>query len=212
MSMSKRPDRPSGFDSDDMSLAMRIRSSYHALPAVSAEQVSRCVKSVLAEGVTGRTVSISEHRHTRAMRPRWWWGAAAAAALVVTVTRPWHAGETHRNADSAFAAAGLSASSRIVVGSIKEEGDGAIRFDIKVPAGTEAVSIVGDFNGWDESSTPMARAEADGTWSVKVPLEPGRYTYAFVVDGHEWLVDALAPQVPDAGFGPANALVVEGAP
>jgi hypothetical protein len=34
--------------------------------------------------------------------------------------------------------------------------------------------------------------------------------YAFVVDGKKWLVDPLAPQVLDKGYGPANAVVVDG--
>jgi len=35
--------------------------------------------------------------------------------------------------------------------------------------------------------------------------------YAFVIDGTRWLVDPMAPQVPDADLGPANAVIVEGA-
>ena len=58
----------------------------------------------------------------------------------------------------------------------------------------------------------MARRASDGRWSANVPLTPGRHTYAFVVDGTRWLVDPLAPRVPDDGFGPANAVVIEGAP
>jgi hypothetical protein len=34
--------------------------------------------------------------------------------------------------------------------------------------------------------------------------------YAFVVDGKRWMVDPMAPQVPDAGFGAVNAVVVDG--
>lgn len=141
--------------------------------------------------------------------PRWWWGAAAAAALVITVAQPWRPGVTRQHADSTFATAVGAAPA---TGSTLEDADGKVQFSISLPGNAKAVSIVGDFNGWDDRQTPMTRHEADGTWSVKLPLQPGRYTYAFVVDGHEWLVDALAPQVPDMGFGPANAVVVDGAP
>src|SRR5690606_29149601 len=78
------------------------------------------------------------------------------------------------------------------------------------PAEVRQVALVGDFNGWDSDSTVMRRSSADGAWSTKVPLGPGVHNYAFVVDGQRWLVDPMAPQVPDRGFGPANAVVVVG--
>ena len=80
-----------------------------------------------------------------------------------------------------------------------------------LPAGARAVSLVGDFNGWDAAATPMARTGAGAEWSAQLPLTPGRHVYAFVIDGTRWLVDPMAPQVPDADLGPANAVIVEGA-
>ncbi len=56
----------------------------------------------------------------------------------------------------------------------------------------------------------MVRRGPRGEWAAEVPLTPGRHEYAFVVDGRRWVIDPLAPQVPDAGFGPSNAVVVEG--
>ena len=145
-------------------------------------------------------------------RQRWWWGAAAAAVLVVSVARPWRVGDNQRRADSAFSdaqgtAAPAAVSSVALVGTTTADRD-AIRFKLTLPSTASEVAIVGDFNGWDEHATPMVRD--GGAWSVSVPLAPGRHVYAFVIDGTRWLVDPLAPQVPDTGFGPANALVVDG--
>src|SRR5262245_31441632 len=42
------------------------------------------------------------------------------------------------------------------------------------------VALVGDFNNWDASATPMTRTPTGGTWRVALPLRPGRYVYAFV--------------------------------
>ena len=56
----------------------------------------------------------------------------------------------------------------------------------------------------------MQRDASGTTWSARIPLEPGRHEYAFVVDGQRWVIDPLAPQVPDAGFGPTNAVVIDG--
>ena len=95
------------------------------------------------------------------------------------------------------------------MGTTTERGD-AIRFDLTLPNTAREVALVGDFNGWDEHATPMVRRPTDGAWSAQVPLPPGRHVYAFVIDGKKWLVDPLAPQVPGEGYGPANAVVVDG--
>jgi hypothetical protein len=184
---------------DDAALVARLRASYARLPAPDAAQMARCTTAVLAE-----TMHAPSRRFGGAARPRWWWGAAAAAVLVVSVMRPWQPEVAVQRADGAFVGASVSA-----VGSTTESGD-AIRFDLTLPTSAQEVALVGDFNGWDEHATPMSRRRTNGAWSAKVTLPPGRHVYAFVVNGRTWLVDPLAPQVPDEGYGPANAVVVEG--
>lgn len=44
------------------------------------------------------------------------------------------------------------------------------------------VCLVGDFNGWNPESTPMAR-QPDGAWLVQVLLHHGHHQYRFIVDG-----------------------------
>jgi hypothetical protein len=68
------------------------------------------------------------------------------------------------------------------------------------------VSLVGDFNDWDVSKTPMIRSGRSGLWTVAVPLSVGRHLYAFVVDGTTWVQDPSAPIAPDDGFGHANSV------
>ena len=184
---------------DDAALVARLRSSYAQLPAPDAAQMTRCTTAVLAEAM-----HTPSRRFGGALRPRWWWGAAAAAVLVVNVMRPWQPEVAVQRADGAF----VGASTAPVF--TTTESDDAIRFDLTLPNAAREVALVGDFNGWDEHATPMIRRRHDGAWSAKVPLPPGRHVYAFVVDGRQWLVDPLAPQVPDDGYGPANAVVVEG--
>ena len=73
------------------------------------------------------------------------------------------------------------------------------------------VSLVGDFNDWDATRTPMHRTPGDGLWSAVVPLEPGRYRYAFLIDGRLWVADPTAPTTRDDDFGaPSSVLTVEG--
>lgn len=200
---------------DDAALVERLRASYAAVPPASADTVARVASHALhaaaaldAGAPTPRTAGAFS------LRRRWWWGAAAAAVLVVSVARPWRLGDDPRHADEVFSTpsigandSSLPAAAGAPVGTTHAE-SGAVTFEIRLPASAEEVAIVGDFNGWDEHATPMVRDGAG--WSARVPLPPGRHVYAFVVDGNRWLVDPLAPQVPDAGFGPANALVVEG--
>lgn len=193
------PLRPVG--DDDAELASRVRASFERVPQASAEQVEACVQYVLSE-------ASRQPRRTfwdTVQRNRWWWGGAAAAALLVVLTfRP-------VRLDDGSRATIDSTTSVLPTGSTTVVDNGtAIRFELRLPAEVRQVALVGDFNGWDSDSTVMRRSSADGTWSTKVPLGPGVHNYAFVVDGQRWLVDPMAPQVPDRGFGPANAVVVVG--
>jgi len=81
-----------------------------------------------------------------------------------------------------------------------------VRFSIEAPAAT-AVSIVGDFNGWNPTSLPLQRAGDGRTWVVDVPLAPGRYAYSFMVDG-KLARDPAAPQARDDDFGSSNSIVM----
>src|SRR6185503_8054545 len=58
------------------------------------------------------------------------------------------------------------------------------------------VSLVGDFNDWDASKTPLVRVANSGLWTITVPLSAGRHVYQFVVDG-TWLPDPAAPVAGD---------------
>lgn len=74
-----------------------------------------------------------------------------------------------------------------------------------------SVMLVGDFNDWTASATPLRAVAAGGLWSVTVPLAPGRYRYSFVVDGKRWEADPSAPPAPDDEFGsPASVVTVGG--
>jgi hypothetical protein len=80
-----------------------------------------------------------------------------------------------------------------------------VRFVLAAPAAS-SVALVGDFNGWSASATPLA-ADRAGAWAVAVALSPGRHRYAYVVDDTQWMTDPLAPAVADSGR-PASMLFV----
>ena len=71
------------------------------------------------------------------------------------------------------------------------------------------VSVVGDFNDWNPSGTPLRRGGA-GEWTTTLPLLPGRYRFSFLVDGRTWVSDPRLPSAPDPDFGaPTSVLTVE---
>lgn len=82
---------------------------------------------------------------------------------------------------------------------------------VLVAPGASAVSLVGDFNGWNAAATPLRPTGQGGMWTVEVPLDAGRYTYSFVVDGARWLRDPAAPAAPGDDFGrPSSVILVQG--
>lgn len=46
----------------------------------------------------------------------------------------------------------------------------------------KSVSLVGDFNDWNETAHPMKR-HFDGSWQLQATLGHGHHHYAFMIDG-----------------------------
>lgn len=82
-----------------------------------------------------------------------------------------------------------------------------VRFSLAAPQAHQ-VSLVGDFNGWDPSATALQ--QQDGTWTVVIPVTPGRHQYGFVVDGSTWIADPGAARSADMDFGTPNSVVYVG--
>lgn len=74
------------------------------------------------------------------------------------------------------------------------------------------VALVGDFNGWSVSATPLERGAVAGTWSVTLPVTPGRHVYAFLLDGKTWMTDPRAQTAQDLDFGRENSVLIVQAP
>jgi hypothetical protein len=80
-----------------------------------------------------------------------------------------------------------------------------VRFVIVAPSARQ-VSVVGDFNRWDATANPMRPSRDGQSWVLELPLQPGRHTYAFVVDG-DVMRDPTAPSLPDDDFGVPNSII-----
>lgn len=80
----------------------------------------------------------------------------------------------------------------------------ALEFD--APNG-EKVGLVGDFNEWGKKEVPMAARMDNGRWLFELDLPPGRYQYAFEVNGKKWLPDPNAKGIIPDGFGGINSVL-----
>ena len=71
----------------------------------------------------------------------------------------------------------------------------------------ESVFLVGDFNNWDETATPMKPLKS-GQFTAVVYLEPERqYEFRYLVDGEEWHNDWDADSYRPNIHGSENGVV-----
>lgn len=78
------------------------------------------------------------------------------------------------------------------------------------PAAIEAESVylVGDFNQWDETATPMEMLK-DGRFKVTLELEAGKeYQFRYLVDKSEWHNDWEADKYVPNPFSGDNSVVI----
>jgi hypothetical protein len=85
------------------------------------------------------------------------------------------------------------------------------RFTVEVEfvlehSGAEQVYICGDFNGWQPACLRMIGKPEAGLWEKRLPLQPGRYEYKFLVDGH-WVHDPDARENVPNVYGSLNSVV-----
>ena len=62
------------------------------------------------------------------------------------------------------------------------------------------VHLVGDFNDWNETSTPMTLDKRAGTWSVRLELDKGTdYQFRYLVNQlnwhNDWHADRYVPNI-----------------
>ena len=76
------------------------------------------------------------------------------------------------------------------------------------PEGT-AVYLVGDFNNWDPTATPMERLKS-GDYKVTLDLPVERtYAFRYLIDGQVWENDWEADAYAPSGLGHEENSLVE---
>jgi hypothetical protein len=72
----------------------------------------------------------------------------------------------------------------------------------------ESVHLVGTFSSWNPDTYQLRQIGGTNIWEIVVPLEPGIYEYAYVVDGGRWVAPPRAALTVDDGFGNRNGVLV----
>lgn len=72
----------------------------------------------------------------------------------------------------------------------------------------ERVNLVGEFNDWDTTATPMNRNRSDANWKATIELEAGQcYRFRYLIDGKEWLNDWHADDHVENPYGSYDSVV-----
>ncbi len=181
-----------------------------ALPALDRRRVSEVASAAVAARAAG--IDETTAPYLPRVRPAFWRvstmiGLAAAAGITGFVVRGMMVGSPPlvrvqpNAADSRLTTTVRSVS--------PELGPVPTQFVYANPRARE-VHIIGDFNGWGATSSPMVRGPG-GVWSVIQPIVPGRHLYVFVVDDSVML-DPRAASAHDPDYGAPRSVIIVGKP
>jgi 1,4-alpha-glucan branching enzyme len=82
-----------------------------------------------------------------------------------------------------------------------------VTFSLPAAVQGENVFLVGDFNEWSETATPMKR-QKDGSFTVTLELDKGKdYQFRYLVNGSEWHNDWQADRYVPNPFSGDNSVV-----
>lgn len=88
----------------------------------------------------------------------------------------------------------------------KLDGKTQVTFALQRPT-SQHVALVGDFNDWQTDKLALSPTR-DGVFEVTLRLRPGRYRFAYVTDGGEWVSDPSATPVIDDFGRPTSVVTV----
>ena len=92
--------------------------------------------------------------------------------------------------------------------SVADNGQVRVIFRLPNTAFTDRISVVGEFNDWDTTATPMKHLRPDAEWTATIVLEAGRrYRFRYLRNGKEWLNDWYADDYEDNAFGTSDSVV-----
>ena len=83
-----------------------------------------------------------------------------------------------------------------------------VTFELPSALWAERVNVVGDFNDWDTTATPMIRDRTHDTWRATLELPLGRrYLFRYLLNGAEWLNEWQADDYEETDDGVYSSVV-----
>ncbi len=83
-----------------------------------------------------------------------------------------------------------------------------VTFEMPPECGAEKVMLVGDFNAWDKTATPMKKRKKDNIFAVSISLGVGKtYQFRYWLDDSRWENDWSADDYVPNGYGEDNSVV-----
>jgi 1,4-alpha-glucan branching enzyme len=83
-----------------------------------------------------------------------------------------------------------------------------VTFRLPHTTNADRVSVVGEFNDWDSTATPMRHSRCDADWIASVVLKAGqRYRFRYLLDGKRWFNDWYADDYEDNIYGSSDSVV-----
>ena len=83
-----------------------------------------------------------------------------------------------------------------------------VTFELPSAQWADRVNVVGEFNDWDTTATPVTRDRAHASWKVTVELPAGRrYLFRYLLDGQEWLNEWHADDYVETDDGLCDSVV-----
>lgn len=99
---------------------------------------------------------------------------------------------------------GVPVSAEVVQSPVIDKTKGTVTFNYKNNDASKVYVAGGMFGGdWDQTKKEMTKVEG-GIWTYTMKIEPGTYSYKFVVDGN-WIIDPSNSKTVDDGYGGKNS-------
>jgi 1,4-alpha-glucan branching enzyme len=92
----------------------------------------------------------------------------------------------------------------------KKKGICKVTFSVPESEGSQVlkVHVVGEFNNWSTSTTPMKRSKKGG-FTASLDLKPGQeYQFRYLLDDNRWGNDTEADKSADTPYGDARNSVI----
>ncbi len=201
-------------DADRDPMLDRVISELRTLPPLDRDAVARIVAAAASARVSAADGDELMPAPGLRRPVRWSWaiGIAAAAGLAGFLARgAWMSPRPADPLPSPRAVGGPAVPVRAAADVDADARPVPKQFVLDNPT-ARRVALVGDFNNWNASATPLARDPVSGLWTTVVSIAPGRHVYGYLVDDSMLTLDPRAPKTKDPALGVEGSVVIVGKP